>query len=106
VNPKPLEFLLGAKALIDDPEKWFQKTPNSRSGCHCSITALITAGDNIRIRDGFEPFSRDPEFTVSYNEAYQALAEEMNGFIISFNDNHTHKQVMEAFDRAIEKISA
>lgn len=92
-----VETLKAARALIDTPEKWWQKKGDEyRAGRHCAITALDEVG-GVRATTG---------------PAIPALARAIGGWteepvllvrtITSFNDSHSHAEVLAAFDRAIE----
>ena len=81
--PQVTYDLMRAKAFIDSPEKWCQGAYFSPNGAAaCSLGALTTLDDA--------------------NPAYFYLQRTMDGFIGSFNDCHTHAEVMAAWDKAIE----
>lgn len=97
---KVSEVLIAAKSLIDTPDKWIQGAyaadssgcdiaPSSTNACKfCSIGALVRVGVGLYAN-------------YSVSEAY--LTHAMRCDTISrFNDSHTHSEVMEAWDRAIE----
>lgn len=86
------EQLVAARKLIDTPEKWGQKEYVSEDAQRiCASEALRRA--------------RGGEFFAQVNSpAYRALQSEMSGKLVcAFNDEHTHAEVLAAFDRAIAK---
>ncbi|APH74148.1 DUF6197 family protein [Aquibium oceanicum] len=95
----PTEILIKARELIADPKHWTQgQLARSNTGsyinpqhpsavCFCSIGALERAAGG--------------EFNDAYYEARARLRDTLNRCIASFNDNHTHAQVLAKFDEAI-----
>ena len=92
------QILTEARALIDTPEKWTQKTssrdckgsPLERATdpnavCFCSLGALDKAARNF----------------VESDRAYKFLYKLTSGDVSGFNDTHSHSEVMELFNRAI-----
>lgn len=97
---KTSEILIKAKSLIDSPEKWTQevfardakkqqvehKSPDAV--CFCSLGALsLVAG-----KDSYD-------FATARQYLRAAIGDQ---FIASFNDDHTHEEVMSAWDKAIQ----
>lgn len=95
------ETLTKARDLIADPKRWthhalardsvFRKTvPNSPDAtCWCALGAIWKAtGDVEADNDG----------------AYSALHDVINGSVVNFNDTHTHAEVIELFNKAIENV--
>lgn len=91
------QILIEAKALIDTPEKWTQDayardvegqvtTPSSiHAVCFCSTGAINKVNAPFTKRD-------------------RALTHLTNSFgtcVPDFNDQHTHAELMDAWDRAI-----
>lgn len=98
------EILVEARALISNEENWTQGTfarenkastfgldeQDPRASCFCSHGAL----------------SRSAGLYVLCNEpSYLALRNAMDGSIHIFNDNHTHAEVLAAFDAAINSLN-
>lgn len=77
------DTLIAAKALVENPLKWFGgDVPMTSSGQYCIFTALVEVGDDA--------------------SAYRHLASYTKGSsLIGFNDTHSHVEVMKAFDEAI-----
>jgi hypothetical protein len=87
------ERLTLARGVIATPEKWCQGALLRVNGTRCALGALFFAG--IADKGNYDA---DP--------AYQALCRAMgltNGNMGYFNDNHTHAEVLEAFDKAIQE---
>jgi len=84
---EPREILIRARKLIQDPKNWIQEH-FYHNGAYCGSGALIAAG----LTGAF-----------SGNPAYESLrkAAKTNEQFCTFNDTHTHAEVLAAFDRAI-----
>ena len=92
------EVLQKAKKLILDPENWTQgvsardkddksASPNSKAAISWCALGAIAAVDNS---------------AVSHRGAYRKLLDVSGvGYIGSFNDSHSHEEVLDLFDRAI-----
>ena len=92
-----LEVLVGARKLIALPEHWTQNafartlegnptaTLSPRAVCWCSIGAIYKVS--------------------SYHShgALAALKKVARTSFFTYNDNHTHAEVLSMFDRAIQK---
>lgn len=101
-RPTELCVLKGARKLISDPAHWtkaaFARSANGEerncldgeASCWCAWGALYRAAYDCgdKSLDEVEP-------------ARAILARSMDDSIPSFNDNHTHAEVLAAFDRAI-----
>lgn len=107
------EKLIAAKAKIDTPEKWTQgdfsldkygqytQPEGPNAVCYCSLGALYAVGQG----------------TINGTDALKYLAYavwEIQGFrqgtecvqfttVHTYNDSHTHEEVMSVFDLAIKK---
>ena len=94
------EILTEARSLITDPDKWtkgvFARTADHHRAavpfeadatCWCAWGALENAYGG---------------FVNNDHPAYVSLREAMGGGVANFNDDHTHPEVIGAFDRAIE----
>ena len=76
------EVLIEARKLIEKPEDWCHGVA---SGKCCALVALKTVvGPH-----------------VIGSPAYRALRDEV-GSIAHFNDTHSHGEILDLFDRAIE----
>jgi hypothetical protein len=86
-------LLMAARILISDPNDWTQGTSRSfRPGtgeCFCSIAAI-----HVNAR-----FCKPDSL---FDDSLYRLSKTMGGSVASFNDTHTHAEVLAAFDRAIE----
>lgn len=90
-----LETLEAARKLIEKPKSWTRGEyardcngdpvdfTSSTAACWCSSGALHVVGG--------DPLAR------------RLLYETVGGSLVYFNDNHTHAEVLAAFDAAIEK---
>lgn len=77
-------MLIAAQSLIYDPKKWAQGPPPP--GKYCALTAINEIG-----RDN--------------KSAYNLLVDltgEPRGRLSVWNDSHTHADVIDLFDKAIE----
>jgi hypothetical protein len=101
---KTVDVLIQAKALIADPSNWIQgkyykKVVDGRE-CFCSLGAISKA---MKPEINFDIESFELDWTN--NEAEKLLSKVVNHGPTTFaryNDEHTHAEVMEAFDKAIE----
>lgn len=101
---KTVEVLTAAKELIKDPANWFQgdytKELEDGNTCYCALGAI---GKVI---------GADWWVAVHNNEAHTLLKEvvavdiKTGETFAPYNDSHTHSEVMEAFDKAIELAKA
>jgi hypothetical protein len=94
-----LDKLRAARALISDPAKWTQGTiardwtgkqttaDSIDAFCWCAIGALEKVASNA------EPFKL---LKWSMPSGYRS--------IVSFNDSHTHDEVLALFDKTIAKL--
>ncbi len=95
-----IDILKNAKILIFKKENWTQGTGakdikgkpvdvmSDLAFCFCSLGAIYKTCDNKTFKE---------ETT-----ARKVLAKAMNGVIATFNDSHTHQEVLQKFDEAIE----
>lgn len=81
----PKEVLVAARAVIEKPENWCQRFWED-GGRRCAASAV---GSVCQSQD-------------EYNSAYNVLRQQMGDMVSSFNDTHTHAEVIAAFDKAIE----
>ena len=101
---KTSEILIAAKALIDEPGKWTQgATARCQEGwlvyysgdeavCFCSLGALFRTLNRESVEDWETP--------------EELLKESCDQPIGLFNDTHSHPEVMQMWDRAIELAKA
>ena len=82
-----LEILRDARALITDPDKWASDGAGSGEQ-RCAIRALIHVAPSVSVD----------------HPAEVALRAAMGGYIATFNDSHTHAEVLAAFDKAIASL--
>lgn len=102
---KTSEVLIKAKELINTPDKWIKdqfEQVNNGSTCFCSLGALAQAA---------KPESEEhAQYTQMWdqNPAHMflnlAVGRDVNfsETFATYNDTHTHDDVMMAFDKAIE----
>ena len=87
-----LEVLTRARALIEQPENWWDGKPYDYpppQQRHCAVTALhFVAGWDV----------------AASGEAYKALENAVGPSIPLWNDNSTHAQVLAGFERAIASL--
>jgi hypothetical protein len=98
----PVEILKAARAKIEDPERWttgmyarnregLPIPSNDRVACKwCAHGAMMAVTDDD-----------DPD----YYKAINALSNVCGGSPANFNDSHTHAEVLDAFDQAIDALS-
>lgn len=85
-RPSARDVLVQARRLIEDPAVWAQRDQVKDPCRHCAYTAVFTV----------------TEGEAGFNAANSALRRQMGGSpVVTFNDNHTHGEVLAAFDRAI-----
>lgn len=100
---KESERLRAAKALIDTPSKWMQGDysdlpQNLKGSCQfCSLGAIRRT-----YADRGEPFYGDVNKSSTYLETALDELDADEGDVPTFNDTHTHGEVMQMFDKAIE----
>jgi hypothetical protein len=100
------QLLVAARAVIEKPENWTQaayaregkdgravSTNHPDATCFCSIGAVYRAANDLGL---------------PRSEALSALGEQADKYgyftIHSFNDSHTHEEVLALFDDAIAAI--
>jgi hypothetical protein len=94
---KASEILIKAKEVIVDPKNWIQRSyaldkdnntlygSDKNSICFCSIGAIQKVLGRNKL-----------------NKAENFLREAAGGNMVDYNDNHSHSEVMEVWDKAIE----
>lgn len=109
------EFLIGAKKLIEDPAKWtkgwFARTSfngmvgslDERATCFCSLGALERYDGHELPINKYNPLTGDPHIS---RFAQDALQEVMGCAVEDFNDEHSHEEVMQKWDEAINLAKA
>ena len=85
------ETLIAAKELIKDPENWMQGDYTNGKGCYCALGSLIEVA-------GVGSHYEKAQFLLV--EVVERELEVGETFSV-YNDNHDHRKVMEAFDKAI-----
>lgn len=92
------EVLKAAKDLIKDPAKWTQGAYQNEAGCLCSLGAIARAANLPNCDIDRHPAAKLLLKVVEWN------VPKFHNFAY-FNDDHTHTEVMEAFDKAIYTAS-
>jgi len=92
------QTLIAARALIEKPENWTQKAM-ARDAIGCKVN-LSNPGAVCFCALG--AIDKSAPFENLFLEAIRALKPYMGWAIETFNDRHTHAEVLEAFDKAIE----
>lgn len=95
-----VEILIKAKELIQDPANWMQGDYTEERDGHTCYCALGAIGKVI----GADWWSA--VFNTQASKILQAVvsADIKEGETFApYNDSHTHSEVMEAFDKAIER---
>jgi hypothetical protein len=94
------ELLIAAKDKISNPKNWTTHAAakdvydkqisvySKEAVCWCSMGAVESLVD--------------PTMGILIEKAWQRLREAAGCFISEYNDSHTHEEVMELFDKAIE----
>lgn len=106
-----VEVLVKAKEIIQDHNKWMQGNyTNGDRTCFCALGAIGEV--TCKAENGFTYYAE-----ASNTKAAKLLRKVVDveltadGYTSSvtfapFNDNHTHAEVMEAFDKAIQLAQA
>lgn len=104
---KVSEFLIEAKKVIEDPTRWtteaYAKDENGNTidPCHENASCFCSLG-------ALESLCRTPDIGVTdlwYN-ARSTLDTVMQRDVAGYNDNHTHEEVMQKWDEAINLAKA
>jgi hypothetical protein len=101
-----LKVLKEAKEIISDEKSWQKGSYVSADGkCLCSLGA-ITKAVNSSVSNPIKLYGSD---VTKYLEAQSVLRSALPLYydVHTFNDlpETTHKDIMEVFDKAIEKVS-
>jgi hypothetical protein len=92
-----LETMNKAQDLIRDPKNWIQGDFTDGKGCYCSLGALdVATNDDAGMYHTIRAYLGDAARSID-NRVLGAA---------SFNDHHTHEEVMAMWDRAKEVASA
>ena len=91
------EILVAARAIIANEENWTQGTyakdkDGSSIGVDCSNAVCFCSIGALR------------KITMFPVAAMEVLSNHMEDSIIAFNDEHTHKEVLAAWDEAIASL--
>ena len=91
------EILVAARAIIANEENWTQGAyakdkDGSSIGVNCSNAVCFCSIGAIR------------KITMFPFDAMKVLRNHMEDSIIAFNDGHTHKEVLAAWDEAIASL--
>lgn len=96
---KTSDILREGKALIDSPDKWTYDT-----FARDAFGQAIEPDDRSVVqRDSWGALCA---VAGEHSRAWKFLSIAMDGKLMSFDDYHTHAQVMEAWDRAISYAEA
>lgn len=83
---EPRDVLVAARQKIERPEKWGQGFGADRPGTMCAADAILATSKKF------------------YRPCCMAIIAATGAYnVTSFNDTHTHAEVLAAFDRAIEQ---
>ncbi len=95
------EILTEARSLITDPDNWTQGSYakdaegvavsiwSNKATCWCALGALYS-------------FNEDALLDIPADTLNTLRPHILSQGIVTFNDNHTHEEVLAAFDKAIE----
>ena len=105
MNTGLVEFLQKAKEQIQDPNVWVNHNPfNDKDKKSCAYVALGTVShfynDTYTRRINYFNWARG--FLVKGMNISEPLTKNWGREIIYWNDSHTHEEVLQAFDKAIE----
>ena len=96
---KTVDVLVKAKELIQDPTKWMQGDfTNDEQTCFCGLGAIAS----VSSLDYYQVNSSD---AGNYLRLAAISLDDHHDCELSFapfNDSHSHTEVMQAFDKAIE----
>lgn len=97
-----VEILRAARALISSPENWLQGTfAQNDFGvgvCSGDVTAVCFCSQGA-----INYFKYEADYDA-VKKATSTLSRNMDGSIFLFNDNHTHAEVLAAWDKAIAEL--
>ena len=100
---RTVDYLKEARSLIALPENWTQHTARSVRDdgvvSYCAVGALWYAVGGFR--NGTIGGSVTKSDEAIFFEMSDLLHKEIGGPAASFNDKHTHAEVLDVFDRAI-----
>lgn len=108
------KILKEAKSLIANESDWFQGSLIANSGCMCALGAIAIASGLCADKNELLEISTQADtesiYTgLRYNPAVNKLADAIGKHrfnsvetVYRFNDDSSHSQVMEMFDKAIE----
>jgi hypothetical protein len=87
---KPSDVLIQAKQLISSPTKWCQGSFDEGEK-HCAVGAIMTIAETLQ--------DKSPSYRA------RTYLMELVGIATEWNDSpyRTHQEVMETFDKAIER---
>lgn len=91
------EILVAARAIIADEENWTQ-------GAYAKDKDGTSIGANYSSAVCFCSIGAIYKITISPFDAMKVLRNHMEDSIIKFNDEHTHKEVLAAWDEAIASL--
>jgi hypothetical protein len=92
-----LETLKAARAKIVNEDDWYQAPIDCPSSGYKRVDGRLRRCSGAAIADSGAPWPGG-------ERVFKALEEFMQPDVPTFNDNHTHAEVLAAFDAAIAKI--
>lgn len=99
-----LKDLVAARALIADPARWTQgEFARSNTGAGC----LVSARNRVSLcaLGAADAATRDEPTSTRLNNVVDQLRRHTGGMSLStFNDRHTHAEVLAVFDAAIAEL--
>lgn len=98
---KTVDVLMKAKEIIQDPSNWMQGDySNPERTCFCSLGAIAEALGLCDEHHSDQHIDQHPASKLLH-KVVGADLDSVYTFA-KYNDSHTHAEVMQAFDKAIE----
>ncbi len=91
-----VQILTIGRALIEDRKDWVQRRYETRDGRRCAVGALRGAARLLSLH-GPQTAANTILLSVAMNRGFNDIE--------SMNDNSTHRQVISAFDEAINRAT-
>lgn len=99
-----IEILKSARKLIEKPENWTQRA-HARDYWGISVPSYSPFADCFCAVGAVQRVT-DAQRYCGSSEALDALSREAGGHVPTFNDTHSHEEVLALFDTAIANLEA
>lgn len=101
-----LEVLQTARALIDQPEHWCQRALAKNAQGETIDPDDLLSESVVRLCASGAIGKASQQRQWSRHPAFRVLKAYCEGDVVSFNDRHTHAEVLTAFNKAIAHLEA